>query len=59
MSLFRYVALLVLTNAVRVLIFIVSTSDGPPSFPLVDVHMLSTWNTHHSLETASTMTFRA
>jgi len=33
-----------------------STGATPPSSPLVDVHMCSTWNTHHSLETASTMT---
>ena len=29
----------------------------PPS-PLVDVHTRSTWNTHRSPETASTMTYR-
>jgi len=34
-----------------------STWAGPPS-PLVDVHMRSTWNTHRSLEMASTMTYR-
>jgi len=30
----------------------------PDPLSLVDVHMRSTWNTHHSFETASTMTFR-
>jgi len=31
---------------------------GPDPLPLVDVHMRSTWNTHRSLETVSTMTYR-
>jgi len=35
-----------------------STCTGPSPL-LVDVHMRSTQSTHRSLETASTMTFRA
>ena len=34
-----------------------STWAGPPP-PLVDVHTRSTWNTHRSLEMASTMKYR-